>query len=120
MCIKLLQCLQLNQMVSLVSVFSALLVFTCCLPCCPGASHSFQENPGRQRLLDPVASLETVCEPCEEKAGGSVVCRDLQSLRLPVGSYLRWMHRDKFNQTCKPAEVQLQPNVLSGLNVSIP
>lgn len=77
------------------SKFYPLSIFTCCLPCCPVASRSFQGNPGKQRFLGPAASLETVCGPCEEKAEGSVVCRDLQSLHLPVGSYLRWTHQHR-------------------------
>lgn len=61
---------------------------TCCLPCCLVASHSCQENPEKKRFLGLAASSETVCGPCVEKGEGSVVCPWLQSLRLPVGSYL--------------------------------
>lgn len=85
-------------------------LFTCCLPCCPEASRSFQGKPGKQRFPGPAASSETVCGPCEERAEDSEVCPDLQSLHLPVGSYLRRTHQHRstrdelqrldYNQIC--------------------
>lgn len=68
---------------------------TCYCRYFPVASRLCQGSSGKLHFPGPAASWGTGRGPCGEKAWGSGEYQVLQTLHLPVGSYLWWRYQDR-------------------------